>query len=58
MAAFTSIHHLVQLAKFALSALDTGLSREEIVEVIMQTAPYTGFPRALNALSAFHDALP
>ncbi|MDP6707787.1 MAG: carboxymuconolactone decarboxylase family protein [Alphaproteobacteria bacterium] len=57
VAAFTAIHHLVQLAKFARSALNIGLNRQEIVEVIMQTAPYAGFPRALNALSAFHDAL-
>lgn len=55
IAAFTAIHHLVQLAKFAPSALNIGLTREQIVEVIMQTAPYTGFPRALNALSAFND---
>jgi len=33
------------------------LTQEQVVEVIMQTAPYTGFPRALNALSAFNDAL-
>ena len=57
VAAFTAIHHLVQLAKFAQSALNSGLTREQVVEVIMQTAPYTGFPRALNALSAFNDAL-
>ena len=57
VAAFTAIHHLVQLAKFAQSALNTGLTREQVVEVIMQTGPYAGFPRVLNALSAFHDAL-
>ncbi|NQV58618.1 MAG: carboxymuconolactone decarboxylase family protein [Alphaproteobacteria bacterium] len=57
VAAFTAIDHLPQLAKFAQSALNTGLTREQIVEIIMQTAPYSGFPRALNALSAFDDAL-
>jgi 4-carboxymuconolactone decarboxylase len=29
-----------------------GVSREEIVEVIMQTAVYAGFPAALNAFAA------
>jgi 4-carboxymuconolactone decarboxylase len=57
VAAFTAIDLLPQLAKFAQSALNTGLSRQQVVEIIMQTGPYTGFPRALNALSAFDDAL-
>lgn len=57
VAAFTSLHHLVQLAKFGQSALNVGLTQEQVVETIMQTAPYTGFPRALNALAAFHEAL-
>ena len=29
-----------------------GLSQTEVVEAIIQTAPYTGFPPALNALGA------
>jgi 4-carboxymuconolactone decarboxylase len=57
VAAFTSIDHLPQVAKFAQSALNTGLTRVEIIEAIMQTGPYTGFPRALNALSAVGDLL-
>jgi 4-carboxymuconolactone decarboxylase len=57
VAAFTAIDLLPQLTKFAQSALNTGLSREQVVEIIMQTGPYSGFPRALNALSAFGDAL-
>jgi alkylhydroperoxidase/carboxymuconolactone decarboxylase family protein YurZ len=57
VAAFTAIDHLPQLVKFGQSALNTGLTREQVVEIIMQTAPYSGFPRALNALSAFGDAL-
>ncbi|MDA1098862.1 MAG: carboxymuconolactone decarboxylase family protein [Proteobacteria bacterium] len=56
VAAFTAIDHLSQLVKFAQSALNTGLTREQIVEIIMQTGPYSGFPRALNALAAFGDA--
>jgi 4-carboxymuconolactone decarboxylase len=57
VAAFTSIDHLPQVTKFAQSALNTGLTREQIVEAIMQTGPYTGFPRALNALSAVGEVL-
>ncbi len=57
VAAFTAIDNLPQLVKFAQSALNTDLTREQIVEIIMQTGPYSGFPRALNALSAFDDAL-
>ena len=34
-----------------------GLTREEIVEVIMQTGPYAGFPGALNALVIADDVL-
>jgi 4-carboxymuconolactone decarboxylase len=56
VAAFTAIDHLPQLVKFGQSALNTGLTREQVIEVIMQTTPYSGFPRALNALSAFGEA--
>lgn len=57
VASFTSLHHLVQVAKFSQASLNLGLTKEQVVETIMQTAPYTGFPRALNALAAFHEAL-
>jgi 4-carboxymuconolactone decarboxylase len=33
------------------SALNMGLSKEEVIEVVIQTAPYSGFPKALNALA-------
>jgi 4-carboxymuconolactone decarboxylase len=32
-------------------ALNVGVSREEIVETIMQMAVYAGFPAALNGLA-------
>lgn len=38
------------------SALRVGLTRTEIIEVIMQMAVYGGFPRALTALSAAKSA--
>ncbi len=45
------------LAKFAASACAMGLSRTEIAAAIGQTAPYTGFPPALNALGRLADVL-
>jgi 4-carboxymuconolactone decarboxylase len=32
------------------AALNVGLSPNEVVETIMHCAPYTGFPRVLNAI--------
>ncbi len=32
------------------AALNVGLSRQEVEEVILQTVPYAGFPTAINAL--------
>ena len=39
------------------AALQLGLSRAEIVEILMQIALYGGFPAALNALADCHDLL-
>lgn len=41
-----------QLKVHIEAALNVGLSRAEIVEVIMQMAVYAGFPAALNGLFA------
>lgn len=43
---------LPQLKVHIHGALNTGNTREEIVEVIMQMAVYAGFPAALNSLFA------
>lgn len=49
-----------QLKAHIKGALNVGWTKEEIVEVLMQTAVYAGFPAAINALtaakSAFRDA--
>jgi len=49
-----------QLKVHIRAGLNVGLSREEVVEIIMQMAVYAGFPAALNGLSvaraAFADA--
>ncbi|MDX2154914.1 MAG: carboxymuconolactone decarboxylase family protein [Hyphomicrobiaceae bacterium] len=51
IASFTALGLDSQLAKFAQSALNVGLSTDEIVEAVIQTGPYSGFPRALNGLA-------
>ena len=40
-----------QLGVHVHGALNVGVTREEIVEVMMQMAVYAGFPAALNALA-------
>jgi 4-carboxymuconolactone decarboxylase len=57
IAAFTSLGLEGQLSKFAQSALNVGLKREEIIEAVIQTAPYGGFPRALNGLAILQQVL-
>lgn len=40
-----------QLAVHVNAALNVGLSREEVIETLMQVSVYAGFPRALNGIS-------
>lgn len=57
IAAFTALRLESQQRKFFRSALNVGLTREEVLEIIAQTAPYSGFPPALNALAIAEDVL-
>jgi 4-carboxymuconolactone decarboxylase len=57
LASFTVLGLERQLAKFAASALSVGLTRAEIIEAVIQTGPYGGFPRALNGLALIGDVL-
>jgi len=57
IAAFTGLGFQDQLKKFGASALNIGIKKEEVIEAIIQTAPYSGFPRALNGLALLSDAL-
>jgi len=57
VAAFTALRLEGQVRKFGQSALGAGLSAEEVREAVIQTAPYGGFPPALNALAALSDVL-
>jgi alkylhydroperoxidase/carboxymuconolactone decarboxylase family protein YurZ len=56
VAAFTALK-LGQVQKFGQSALNMGLSRTEIIEAVIQTAPLSGFAPALNALGQLSEAL-
>jgi 4-carboxymuconolactone decarboxylase len=50
VAGFTALHLGDQLKKFGQSASNIGLSLDEVCEAIIQTAPYSGYAPALNAL--------
>lgn len=53
VAALTALGNAApQLKVHIAAALNVGLTREEITEVIMQMAVYAGFPAALNGLFA------
>jgi 4-carboxymuconolactone decarboxylase len=56
IAALTALGNATpQLKVHIQGALNVGVSREEIVETIMQMAVYAGFPAALNALAAARE---
>lgn len=57
LGAFTALGLEGQLCKFALAAMHNGFERQAVIEAIIQTAPYSGFPRALNALGALSRVL-
>lgn len=53
LAALTALGHAIpQLEWHVGAALNVGLSRQEVKEVIMQMAVYAGFPASLNAMQA------
>jgi 4-carboxymuconolactone decarboxylase len=55
VAAFTALGCEPQLRGFLPAALNVGFSKAEVVEIIIQTAPYGGFPRALNAVALANE---
>ena len=46
-----------QLRIHIRAATQVGVTKSEIIEILMQTAVYAGFPAALNALNTCHDLL-
>lgn len=56
IAALTAIGHAQPQLKVHIAAgLNVGLTRAEIVEIVMQMAVYAGFPAALNGLFAARE---
>ena len=58
VASFATMRLDGPMRRFAQSALAHGLTREQIIEAVIQTAPYAGFPPTLNALASLGEALP
>ncbi len=53
VAALTALGNAISQLKVHISgALNVGVSRQEIIEIIIQMAVYAGFPAALNAMYA------
>jgi 4-carboxymuconolactone decarboxylase len=57
IAALAALGRTRQLRFHVGAALHLGCTCEEVVEILMQTAIYAGFPRALDALAECHDLL-
>ena len=57
IAALAALGRIPQLRVHVAAALNLGFTREQVVEILMQTAIYAGFPPALNALAECHDLL-
>lgn len=57
IAAFTADGNIDRLKPALNQGLDAGLTVNEIKEVLVHLYAYTGFPRSLNALSAFMGVL-
>ncbi len=56
VAAFAALDHEPLLKKFALSALNVGASKDEVVEAVVQIGPYAGFAFTLKGLTAVSAA--
>lgn len=57
VASFTALRLEAQTRKFGQAALNLGASRSEVLEAVIQTAPFSGFAPALNALAVLSDVL-
>lgn len=57
LAGFTALKLRDQLEKFGPSALAIGLGVDEVCEAVIQTAPYSGYAPALNALRWLSDVI-
>jgi 4-carboxymuconolactone decarboxylase len=57
VASFTALRLENQTRKFGQAALNLGATRTEVLEAVIQTAPFSGFAPALNALAVLSDVL-
>ncbi|MBW8882935.1 MAG: carboxymuconolactone decarboxylase family protein [Asticcacaulis sp.] len=57
LGALTALGALPQLKVHIRAALNVGLTRDEIIEVLVQMGIYAGFPAALNAVFAAKEVL-
>ncbi len=56
VASFAALGYAVLLRKFAVSALNVGATRNEVIETVIQIGPYAGFAATLNGLSQVGEA--
>lgn len=56
VASFAALGYTVLLRKFALSALNVGATRDEVIETLIQIGPYAGFATTLNGLTQIGEA--
>lgn len=56
VACFAALNHDILLRKFALSALNVGATREEVIEAVVQSGPYGGFAFMLKGLAIVGEA--
>lgn len=57
VAAFTALRLPDVAKRFGQAALNLGADRTQVIEAVVQTAPHSGFPPALNVLNALSDVL-
>lgn len=57
VASFTALRLEGQARKFGKAAVNLGLTPTQVIEAVIQTAPYSGFAPALNALAALSEVL-
>ena len=57
VSSFTALKLDSQTKKFGKAALNLGATCEEVIEAIIQTAPFSGYAPALNALGLLSDVL-
>ena len=57
VASFTALRLESQTRKFGQAALNLGVTATEVIEAVIQTAPFGGFAPALNALAGLSEVL-